>query len=152
MAFVLGLIETKSHAEGFFLYAWVYEGTVGRGDTIRLAIVLAEEELDRDSAETKISSKITTIIPFSIEIEKILKVFEVDFIERGYSAAFKIEKSNVDIKILTDSLKSLDTHTNVDTRDTFAEKKLSKRIVCFDSENTADNYLQTLEGFEKDTK
>lgn len=100
MAFVPGLIETKSHAEGFFLYTCVYEGTVRRGDTIKLAIVLAEEELDRDSAEAKISSRITTIIPFSIEIEKIFQFFEVDFIERGYSAAFKIEKSDINAKYL----------------------------------------------------
>ncbi|QFP76338.1 hypothetical protein [Deinococcus sp. AJ005] len=145
--FVLSVGEDVSTVDALKLLAWVYEGSIQKGDIITcLASLRVTSYGWTEDSETQLSYKIKDIQPVEIKVNKIEKVGEWQSIDSGYSGAFYLEAVSDECdSFLRSLLEDNEFQTeSVRQQATHEQPVEQAEILLFDSRSTADAYLEAL--------
>ena len=144
--FVLSVEENHSTAEEIVLACWVFQGNVRIGNTAKYAVELKGYDfgISTQTEELIVIQQVDQEYPVNLPIVRIRKHIELNEMSEGYSGAFNFDPDNPDAwKIL--SVLSKDKNELSDQMPASLDKpRVYKRIYLFDSQETAQAYVQKL--------
>ncbi|WP_310584802.1 hypothetical protein [Deinococcus sp.] len=150
MALVISLEGNRSTAGERIVMAWVFEGSIATGSVANHAAILniADYGIDLLTEESLYSTQLVKHFPIQIKILRIVKYKEWYSMEAGYSGALYLE-DEANAKEVAELL-DISEYIWIPPvkRSSLKSPCISKRILLFDSELTAQNYLQSEHSIE----
>lgn len=145
--FVLSVVEDASTVDTLKVLAWVYEGSVQRGDVITcLASLQGTDHGWTENSKIELSYRIKDIQPVEMKVNKIEKVGEWQSMDCGYSGAFYLNAVSEEYDSLLRGLLEDDKfHAEREKRRATREQPVEyAQILLFNSRSTANSYLEAL--------